>query len=253
MVNISINYLSFFLLGLVFGSFFNVVGVRVPLGKSMISPCSSCPNCSHKLGAVELIPVLFFLFQRGRCKSCKLPISRMYILIELLTGSLFVLAIHEIGFHKELIISLSLIALLMIIVVSDSRFMMIPNRILLFFLFLFILERIFIPLDSWWSSVIGAVGAFIVMLLISIISKGGMGGGDIKLFGVLGIILGWKLTLITFMLSCFLGSMFGILLIMKDRSKKRSPIPFGPFIAAGGIVSYFYSEKLLEIYLSIFG
>ncbi|WP_369700006.1 A24 family peptidase [Bacillus sp. AFS041924] len=236
-----------------FGSFFNVVGLRVPMGKSIISPRSSCQNCGYKIGAKELIPVFSFTYQRGKCRSCNSSISTIYILIELLTGGLFVLALHEVGVQKELMIALSLISLFMIIVVSDIKFMLIPDRILLIFLFIFILERMFIPLDPWWSSVVGALGSFIVLLLISIISKGGMGGGDIKLFGVIGIVLGWKLTLITFILACFSGSIFGFVLIMAGKTKKRSPIPFGPFIAIGGLISYFYSKTLLEYYISFFG
>ena len=102
-------YLSFFILGLVFGSFFNVVGLRIPEGKSVISPRSSCSNCGNYLSAKELIPIFSFLIQKGKCRSCGILISKMYILIELLTGSLFVLALYEVGFHKHLIIGISLI------------------------------------------------------------------------------------------------------------------------------------------------
>jgi leader peptidase (prepilin peptidase)/N-methyltransferase len=165
---------------------------------------------------------------------------------------LFVLSIYETGFHKDLMIALSIISLLIIIVVSDVNYMIIPNRILLIFLFIFSFERILIPLDPWWSSIVGVLGAFVVLLLINVITKGGMGGGDIKLFSVLGIILGWKLTLITFMLACFLGSIYGLVVILSGKLKQRSPIPFGPFIAMGGLVSYFYCENLIEFYDIIF-
>ncbi|WP_328588131.1 prepilin peptidase [Gottfriedia acidiceleris] len=236
------------MLGLVFGSFFNVVGLRVPIGKSIISPGSSCSTCGHKLSSIELIPVFSFLLQRGKCRSCGILISKLYILIEILTGALFVLSIYETGFHKDLMIPLSIISLLIIIVVSDVKFMIIPNRILLIFLFIYSFERILIPLDPWWSSIVGGLGAFVVLLLISMVSRGGMGGGDIKLFSVLGIILGWKLSLFTFILACFSGSIYGLFVIVSGKLKQRSPIPFGPFIAMGGIVSYFYSENLLEFY-----
>ncbi|UPM56537.1 prepilin peptidase [Gottfriedia acidiceleris] len=245
-------YFVFFVFGLVLGSFFNVVGLRVPIGKSIISPGSSCSNCGHKLSSLELIPVFSFLLQRGKCRSCGMLISKQYLLIEILTGILFVFSIYETGFHKELMIALSIISLLIIIVVSDMNFMIIPNRILVFFLFIFSFERILFPLNPWWSSIVGAFGAFVVLLLINLISKGGMGGGDIKLFSVLGIILGWKLTLIAFMLACFSGSFYGLVVLLSGKLKQRNPIPFGPFISFGGLISYFYCENLLEFYDIIF-
>lgn len=149
-------------------------------------------------------------------------------------------------------ITISIISLLIIIVVTDVNYMIIPNRILLFFLFIFSIERILIPLDPWWSSIVGAIGAFAVLLLINVITRGGMGGGDIKLFSVLGIILGWELTFITFMLACFSGSIYGLVVILSGKLKRQNPIPFGPFIAIGGLVSSFYSENLLELYDIIF-
>ncbi|MEH7402884.1 prepilin peptidase [Gottfriedia acidiceleris] len=252
LVIIALVYFTFFVMGLVFGSFFNVVGLRVPIGKSIISPGSTCSNCGHKLSSIELIPVFSFLLQRGKCRSCGMLISKLYLLIEILTGMLFVFSIYETGFHKELMIALSIISLLIIIVVSDVNYMIIPNRILLFFLFIFSFERIVFPLDPWWSSIVGAIGAFVVLLLINLISKGGMGGGDIKLFSVLGIILGWELTLIAFILACFLGSIYGVVVILSGKLKRSNPIPFGPFIAMGGLISYFYCENLLEFYDIIF-
>jgi leader peptidase (prepilin peptidase) / N-methyltransferase len=181
-------YACYFILGLVFGSFFNVIGLRVPLKKSIVSPRSACSNCGHTLHPSELIPVFSYVLQKGKCRNCGAHISILYPLIELLTGCLFVFALIQIGFQMELLIALSLISLLVIIVVSDLAYMLIPDRILLLFLLIFIIERFFIPLDSWWNSIIGALGAFVVILLIALVSNGGMGGGDIKLFGVLGFV-----------------------------------------------------------------
>lgn len=246
-------YSCFFILGLVFGSFFNVIGLRVPLKKSIISPRSACSNCGHTLHSIELVPVFSYILQKGKCRSCGTHISILYPLIELLTGCLFVFALIQIGFQMELLIALTLISLLVIIVVSDLAYMLIPDGILLFFLSIFIIERFFIPLDSWWNSMIGAVGAFLVLFLIALVSNGGMGGGDIKLFGVLGFVLGWKLILITFMIACFTGTIFGLVLMKAGSIHKRNPIPFGPFIGLGGLVSYFYGNELIGWYLSTLG
>ncbi|MEH6938887.1 prepilin peptidase [Bacillus sp. JJ664] len=246
-------YLYFFILGLVFGSFFNVVGLRVPLKISIVSPRSACSNCGHTLHSRELVPVFSYVLQKGKCRSCGVHISILYPLIELITGCLFVFALYQIGFQIELLIALTFISLLIIIVVSDLAYMLIPDRILLFFLPIFIIERYYIPLDPWWNSIVGAVGAFIVLFFIAIVSNGGMGGGDVKLFGVLGLVLGWKLILITFMIACFIGTVFGLASMKAGKVEKRNPIPFGPFIAIGGLISYFYGNELLNWYLSILG
>lgn len=242
------NYLYFFILGALFGSFFNVVGLRIPLGKSIIVPRSSCSKCGHTLQALELIPIFSFIFQNGKCRMCGKNISKMYFLIELLTGFLFAFTFYKIGFQKEIIVGLSIVSLLVIILVTDLAYMLIPNRILLFFLPIFILERFYIPLDSWWSSIIGSLAAFFFLFMIGIISDGGMGGGDIKLFGVLGVALGWKLILMTFIIACFMGTIWGLIAMKVNKSKNSNPFPFGPCIAIGCIASYFYSEELMHWY-----
>lgn len=246
-------YLYFFIFGLVFGSFFNVVGLRVPLKKSIVSPRSSCSNCGHTLHTRELLPVFSYVLQKGKCRKCGAHISKVYPLIELMTGCLFVFALFQLGFQMELLVALTFISLLVIIVVSDLAYMLIPDRILLFFLPIFIIERFFIPLDSLWSSIVGAVGAFTLLFLIGLVSNGGMGGGDIKLFGVLGFILGWKLISITFMIACITGTIYGLAAMKAGKVQKRNPIPFGPFIAIGALISYFYGNELIRGYLSILG
>ena len=246
-------YLYFFIVGIVFGSFFNVVGLRIPLGKSIVFPRSSCPYCGHIIHASELVPVFSYLFQKGKCRKCGAHISKIYPLIELITGLLFVFSIYKIGFQNELFIALTLISLLVIIVVSDLAYMLIPDRILLFFLPILIIERFFMPLNPWWSSIVGGVGAFTLLFLIALFSNGGMGGGDIKLFGVLGIILGWKLVLITFTIASFAGTVYGLAVMRAGKLNKRNPIPFGPFIAIGALISYFYGNELLVWYFSILG
>jgi leader peptidase (prepilin peptidase) / N-methyltransferase len=235
----------------VFGSFFNVVGLRVPLGKSIVIPRSNCSNCGHTIRLIELVPVFSYFVQNGKCQKCGAHISKLYPLIEFLTGCLFVFALYEIGLQKELLIALSFISLLVIIVVSDLAYMLIPDRVLLFFLPIFIVERFFLPINPWWSSIVGGIGAFTLLFIIAIISNGAMGGGDIKLFGVLGIVLGWKLVLITFIIACFAGTIFGLAIMRAGKLKKRNPIPFGPFIAIGALISYFYGNELLIWYFSI--
>jgi leader peptidase (prepilin peptidase)/N-methyltransferase len=117
---------------------------------------------------------------------------------------------------------------------------------------LLVVERLFVPLDPWWDLIVGAVFGFCLLLLIAIISKGGMGGGDIKLFFVIGLALGFQLTLLTFILATFLGALYGIVGIILGKFKKRKQIPFGPFIALGALLSYFYGNNIIDWYFTMF-
>src|SRR5690625_3587767 len=191
----------FFILGIIFGSFFNVVGLRLPKNIPFAKDRSRCPDCGHSLTLFENIPLLSFLVQAGKCRKCKRKISALYPAIELTTGLLFALSFHLLGWQPELFLALLLISMLMIILVSDLKYMIIPNKVLLFFLPLFIIFRILEPPEVWWSSIAGAMTGFLSLALIIIISRGGMGAGDMKLFGLLGIILGVEKILLAFFLS----------------------------------------------------
>lgn len=241
-----------FITALLLGSFFNVVGLRVPNNQSIVVPRSACPNCKHQLTAVELIPVFSFLLQKGSCKSCKASISPIYPVVELITAILFTISPLLVGWSKELVISWTLISLFMIIFVSDVHYMIIPDKVLLFFFGLFFIERILIPLTPWWDSLLGAIVGFTLLLVIAIVSKGGMGGGDIKLFGLIGFVVGWKLVLLSFFLSTLAGALFGIVGILIGKVKKGKPFPFGPYIILGTLLAYFFGDQLIRLYLTMF-
>jgi len=138
----------------------------------------------------------------------------------------------------------------MILFVSDITYMIIPDKILLFFLPLFILMRIVSPLDPWYDAIIGALVGFFMIAIIIVLSRGGMGAGDMKLFGVLGIVLGWKNVFITFFIAAALGAVIGGLFMLFNKTSKKQPIPFGPYIGMGALISYFYGEQILTFYLS---
>lgn len=241
-----------FIIGIVFGSFFNVVGLRIPNKESFIKGRSYCPHCKTSLRAIDLIPIVSFLMQRGTCRYCNERISMLYPTIELFTGLLFLYSYIQFGWQPELVTALLLMSMLMILFVTDLTYMLIPNKVLLFFLPFFIIMRIVSPLTPWYDSLIGAIVGFGLLALIIIVSKGGMGAGDMKFFGVLGFILGWQLVLLTFFLSALFGAIIGLFLMAIRRVKKGQPIPFGPYIVAATIVSYFFGEQLLTIYRSFF-
>jgi leader peptidase (prepilin peptidase) / N-methyltransferase len=239
-------YLIF--LGLILGSFFNVVGLRVPKGESIVKPRSHCPSCKRTLTAWELIPVVSYVVQGGKCRGCSCKISLVYPLIELATAILFTISPLLVGWSKELVISWTLISLLVIIVVSDIHYMIIPDKVLLFFAVIFIIERIFIPLDPWWDSLVGAIIGLSLLLLIAFVSKGGMGGGDIKLFALLGFVLGGKMVLLAFFFSTLYGTIFGLMGMAIGKVRRGEPMPFGPYIAMGTLTVYYFGQTIIDWY-----
>ncbi|MFF3101652.1 prepilin peptidase [Viridibacillus arvi] len=243
--------LFFFIFGLVFGSFFNVVGLRLPKGESIVRPPSHCTNCQKQLTAKDLVPVLSFLFLKGKCRNCDAKIHWVYPLVEFLTAFLFTLAYLELGLKPELIIALLFISLLIIITVSDIAYMLIPNKILLFFGALLVVGRIFIQSEPWWNSIVGAFGGFLILLLVAILSKGGIGGGDIKLFFIIGLVLGIFSTLLALFLAAVIGLVTGVVLLIYRKQGRKTPIPFGPSIAVASIIAYFYGEQILEWYMNL--
>ncbi|TCT19627.1 leader peptidase (prepilin peptidase)/N-methyltransferase [Melghiribacillus thermohalophilus] len=238
-----------FILGLVLGSFFNVVGIRIPRNQSIVSPPSACLNCGRRLTPGDLIPVLSYIWLKGKCRDCNAGISPLYPVMELLTAFLFVVAFDQIGFQWELLVAFTLISLLAIVTVSDLNYMIIPDRVLVFFSVLFVVERVLIPLSPWYDSLLGAATGFLLLLAIAIVSKGGMGGGDIKLYAVIGYVLGLKGVLLSFFLAALIGSVAGLAGIIAGRINRQKPIPFAPFIATGSILAYFYSEPFYQWYL----
>ena len=172
-----LTYILVLVLGLSLGSFYNVVGLSVPVKQSFTTRRSACPTCDKELSAFELVPVLSYIGLGGKCRGCKSRISPLYPIVELMTGLLFAAAPLLLGWTSELFVAWSLISLCMIIFVSDVTYMLIPDKILLFFTVVFLFIRFFLPLDPWWDSFLGAAIGFGLLLFIAVISKGGMGGG----------------------------------------------------------------------------
>ncbi|GEL78146.1 prepilin peptidase [Tenuibacillus multivorans] len=245
-------YLYVTILGLMLGSFYNVVGIRVPRRESIVSPPSHCPKCEKRLRVHELIPVFSYVFQKGKCRHCQERISPLYPLFELLTAFLFGMAFYYFGFQLELIVAWALISLLVIITITDIHYQLIPNRILSYFVIILIILRLFVQTDPWYDAYLGGMVGFVLLLIIALISRGGMGGGDIKLFGVIGLVLGVKGTLMILFLASLLGAVIGFILMVFGKVKKGVPFAFGPFIALGAILTYFYQNDIIEWYTQTF-
>ena len=243
--------ITFFIFGLVFGSFFNVVGLRVTMKESIVSPPSHCTTCERQLTVLDLVPVLSFVFLGGKCRGCGQKISWIYPFMELVTGVLFAFSYWQLGFSVELIVALLFSSLLVIIVVSDFAYMLIPDKVLLFFLPLLIVGRIVSPLTPWWDSVLGAVVGFGILYGIAVLSRGGMGGGDIKLFFLIGLVLGTLGSLLTLFLAAVIGMMVGIVVLRVRGQGRKTPVPFGPSIALAAILVYFYGDAMINWYFGL--
>lgn len=232
----------FFILGLIFGSFYNVVGLRLASGESLVKPRSHCPKCKHVLKFYELVPVFSYIFLRGKCKKCKKRISIMYPLIELFTAILFALSYYVYGFSYELILSIILCSLFMIVVVTDLNYYIIPDSIIIVFGVLIFIYNIITKgfLDACSYVVFGLIMFLFMFALMKIgnalFKEESLGGGDIKLMGILGMTFKPLLSVASLTLAAFIALPCSLYLMI---SKKDKIIPFGPFIIAGFIIIMF--------------
>ncbi|WP_414838576.1 prepilin peptidase [Carnobacterium sp. TMP28] len=242
----------FFIYGVVFGSFFNVVGLRVPNGTLFAQTRSYCDTCQRTLTWKELIPVWSFLHQRGRCKKCKENISSLYPIMELATGLLAAITFYQYGWSEKTLLGLVLIALIIPITVSDIAYRKIPNKLLLFFTPLFIVVRILYPQPSLWISLVGASLAFCLVSAIIFLSNGGMGAGDLKYFSLLGFIFGPRLFLLLFFLATLYGAIIGMIMMKITRGNRKMTIPFGPYIGLAALTIFYCGEKMIQWYLTFF-
>jgi leader peptidase (prepilin peptidase) / N-methyltransferase len=248
------------LLGLVVGSFLNVVIHRVPKKLSVVKPGSACPECSTPIAPRDNIPVLSWVLLRGRCRHCSAGISARYPLVELASGVLFVLAaVRFAGVPAAVPAYCVFLAALLAVSVIDLDLFIIPNRIvypsLLAGAVLLAVASIATgDLRSLREAAIGGVGAFAALLVIHLISPRGMGFGDVRLSGVIGMNLGW-ISLGHVPLGLFLGFLSATLvslpLLLLRRKGRKDPVPFGPFLAFGALVAVLVGQPILNAYLGI--
>lgn len=242
--------------GLCIGSFLNVVIHRVPLRQSVVQPRSRCPHCEAPIGDRDNIPVLSWLLLKGRCRQCATPISPRYPVVELGTAALFVAAAVRFGASWSLPAFCVFFAALLAISVIDIDHFIVPNRVLYPALFVAfpLLVLAAVATGNWTSllhAVIGGAGGFLVLLVVHLVSPAGMGFGDVRLAGLIGMMLGW-LGLGYAVLGIFLGfllaSIIGIGLIVTRVRGRKDPVPFGPFLAAGAVLAVLWGHALLGAY-----
>lgn len=244
------------IIGLSIGSFANVVIYRLPKGLSVLSPPSTCPSCKHQIGVAENIPIISWMFLRGRCKSCKKPISPRYVVIEALVALSFLSLFYRFGLSYLFFIFCLFFLALIIISAIDLEHKIVPNKIIYPTVFVTLPSFIAIAyLDktplNFENAILGGVGSFLFFLIVHLIQPKGMGFGDVRLAGVIGLYMGWLglgEAFISICLSFFIGSFFGLLLIGLGRSRKTK-VPFAPFLASGAILCVFFGQSFLHYWL----
>ncbi|ELR97179.1 A24 family peptidase [Gloeocapsa sp. PCC 73106] len=248
-----------FIFGAAIGSFLNVVVYRLPAQISLISPPSRCPQCFHKLGNTENIPILGWLYLRGRCRWCQTPISWRYPALETLCALLFVFVFWQFGFSWLTLGYWVFMSWLLALALIDLDTMTLPNVLTQSGLVIGLIFRL-IPQGSIPELMEGITGAvlgiwlFELIILIGTIILGqvAMGGGDPKLAAMIGAWLGWKYLLLTGFIACFLGAIIGGAAIALGWLSRRQAMPFGPFLVMGAAFSLFYGSKLISTYLNLF-
>jgi leader peptidase (prepilin peptidase)/N-methyltransferase len=238
-----------FILGLCIGSFLNVVIYRLPGGESITLERSHCTSCGKRLRWYELIPLFSYLFLRGRCRTCHEPISLRYPLVELLTGIIFALLFLRFSLTIELVKYLFLSALLVAVSFIDLEHYIIPNSLIITGLAGGLILNIAAKDVGFVSALAGLLVTSGFLLLIALASKGGMGGGDIKLVAVTGLFLGWPLGPFGLILGAVIGGMIAVVLLLFRIKGRKDPLPFGPFIALGTFISILYGSQIINWYL----
>jgi len=239
-----------FIYGSIFGSFFNVVILRTPKNESLITQSSHCPKCMTPIKPYDLIPILSYVFLGGKCRHCHNPISWRYPVIESLTAISFVSIYLAYGISYSTLIGMILTSLLIIIAAIDIDTMEILDRFQIMILMLAFINLLISPLPV----IEHLLGFFIISIPFYAIAylTGGIGGGDIKLIAVSGLLLGYKATIIAFFIASVLGGLVVIYLLITKQKERKSLIAFGPYLCIGIFFAYLYGNQIFYWYLNFF-
>ena len=246
-----IFYIIIFLYGIVIGSFLNVCIYRLPKKENIAKVRSHCMNCGYQLKWYDLVPVFSYLLLGGRCRKCKEKISIQYPVIEALNGVLYCIIFVEYGFSIETLLYALLFSALITLSVIDFRTYEIPLGINIFILALG-LVRVVTDYTNWLGYAIGLFCVSGFLYIIYVATKGrGIGGGDIKLMAACGLLIGWKLVILGFVLGCIIGSVIHI--VRMKVSGEGHVLAMGPYLAVGVMISVLYGNQLINWYLSYCG
>lgn len=246
----------FFIFGAVMGSFFHVVATRMSRDESIVFPASHCDKCNHKLKWYENIPIISYILLKGKCSSChsKIPIS--YLIVEIVTALLFAVCFHVFSFSFDLVIALIFVSSLIIVIVSDIEYMIILDEVLMFSsLVIVVLDILVLGLEEAAYHIYGGVGAFVTMYALKIMGdkifrKESLGGGDIKLLFLFGLVLGYAMSICTIFLATFIAFPIALLLLFSNR---ENIIPFGPFLSMAAILILISGINFQDIIVFMMG
>lgn len=251
--------LFIFILGATIGSFLNVCIYRIPNKESIVKPRSKCGTCGRTLSGMDLVPILSWVFLRGKCRTCGAKISIRYILVETLEGLLFLWVYMTYGFSVVTPVLWVFFALMTVVFFIDLDHMIIPNKVVLSGILLglpivFIQYYVGYPLyldDSIWAFVLGPAIPLATMILLAFASQvffraGSLGMGDVKIYVPIGMFLGWRLALLSLWMAFFLGGVFGVFWIFFLRKDRKANVPFAPFITVGAMISAVYGVEILN-------
>ncbi len=245
-----------FIFGLITGSFLNVCIHRLPREISVITPSSKCTTCGERVRPWQNIPLVSYLLLKGKCHYCGTGISMRYPAVELLNALFFLALYQKFGLTPHGVFYMAFISSLIVITFIDLDFLIIPDSITLpgavigLIASTFILPDPFSPFERMGikSSLTGLIAGGGVFFIIAVLSRGGMGGGDIKMMAMVGAILGWKAVFLTTFTGSVIGSAYGISLMILKGKGRKAKIPFGPFLAIGSVVSLFFGRELFLLY-----
>lgn len=247
-----------FVLGLIVGSFANVMIYRLPREESIVLPSSRCPRCGTPIKPWDNIPLVSYLILLGKCRACGEPISLKYPTVEAINGLLYVMTVYRFGLTQATFFYFAFVTALVVITFIDLEQQIIPDEITLPGLALGVLAGWLILPDPFMRTalmgiknvLIGSATGFGLYYLIAAASRGGMGGGDIKMMAMVGAILGWKGVLLTTFVGSLAGSVAGLYIIVFKGGGRKSKVPFGPFLTMGALISLYYGQELASWYLS---
>lgn len=245
-----------FIYGLIIGSFLNVCIYRIPRSESIAWPGSHCPICGHALKWYDNIPLVSYIVLKGRCRYCKTNISKQYPLVESLNAFVYIIMYLNFGFGLDFIIYSLMSSVLVAIVFIDLKEMIIPDSLVLCVLVLSIIHKainyfLYGISPNLVGSILGLLVAGGLFLAIVIISRGGMGGGDVTLIGALGFVLGVKYILLNVFLSFIIGAIISMVLLAAKIKTRKDPIPFGPFIVLGFFLTVLRGQDIINLYFSL--
>jgi leader peptidase (prepilin peptidase)/N-methyltransferase len=243
--------LSVFLFGLIIGSFCNVVIYRLPLGKSIVFPGSECRACGNPIHPRDNIPLISYLLLAARCRSCNEHISLRYPAIEFMVGLLFVVIWLRFGLSSTFAVYAIFASTLVVIALIDYDHKIIPNIITLPSMVIGLALSIWTLPVTPMASLSGLLLGGGLFYLIAFLTKGGMGGGDIKLMAMIGSFLGWQGALFTIFSGALLGSLVGIALMLLGRKGRKDKVPFGPFLSCGAILFILSGKDLIDWYFNL--